>query len=75
MRDPLGPNDVVFSNDGTTMDVVDYGEVFIDYSKASLFYTTPKSGVIWTITRTVGELGFCGRALGLRLQRPLGCHG
>ena len=48
------PNDVVFSNDGKTMYVVDYGEVFIDYSKASLFYTTPKSGVIWTITRTAG---------------------
>ena len=48
------PNDVVFSNDGKTMYVVDYGEVFIDYSKASLFYTTPELGVIWTITRTSG---------------------
>jgi poly(hydroxyalkanoate) depolymerase family esterase len=45
------PNDVVFSNDGKTMYVVDYGEVYADFTQASPFYTVPKSGVIWTITR------------------------
>lgn len=45
------PNDVVFSNDGATMYVVDYGEVYTDFSMPSPFYTVPKSGVIWAITR------------------------
>jgi hypothetical protein len=45
------PNDVVFSNDGRTMYVVDYGEVFTDFNKPSAFYTTPKSGVVWTIKK------------------------
>jgi hypothetical protein len=45
------PNDVVFSNDGRTMYVVDYGEVFTDFEMPSPFYTVPGSGVIWTITR------------------------
>ena len=45
------PNDVVFSNDGSTMYVVDYGEVFTDFEMPSPFYTVPGSGVIWTITR------------------------
>jgi len=33
-------NDVVFSNDGKTMYVVDYGEVFTDFTKPTPFYTT-----------------------------------
>jgi len=45
------PNDVVFSNDGKTMYVVDYGEVYTDFEMPSPFYTVPGSGVIWTITR------------------------
>ena len=45
-------NDVVFSNDGKTMYVVDYGELYIDYSMPSPFFTTPKSGVIWKVTYT-----------------------
>lgn len=45
------PNDVVFSNDGRTMYVVDYGEVYTDFEMPTPFYTVPKSGVIWTITR------------------------
>ena len=48
------PNDVVFSNDGATMYVVDYGEVHTDFEMPSPFYTVPKSGVIWTITRSGG---------------------
>jgi hypothetical protein len=48
------PNDVVFSNDGRTMYIVDYGEVFTDFEMPSPFYTVPKSGVIWTVTRTAG---------------------
>ena len=44
------PNKVVFSNDGRTMYVVDYGEVFADFQMKPQFYTVPKSGVIWTIT-------------------------
>ena len=48
------PNDVVFSNDGKTMYIVDYGEVFTDFEKPSPFYTVPKSGVIWSVTRTAG---------------------
>jgi hypothetical protein len=47
-------NDVVFSNDGRTMYVVDYGEVFVDFQMPTPFYTVPKSGVIWTITYTGG---------------------
>ncbi len=45
-------NDVVFSNDGKTMYVVDYGELYIDYSMPSPFFTTPKSSVIWKVTYT-----------------------
>ncbi len=48
------PNDVVFSNDGKTMYVVDYGEVYTDFEMPSPFYTVPKSGVIWTVTYTGG---------------------
>ena len=44
------PNKVVFANDGRTMYVVDYGEVFTDFYKTPPFYTVPKSGVIWTIS-------------------------
>jgi len=42
---------VAFSNDGNTMYVVDYGEVFTDFYQPSPFYTTPGSGVIWTIKK------------------------
>jgi glucose/arabinose dehydrogenase len=48
------PNDVVFSNDGRTMYIVDYGEVFTDFEMPSPFYTVPESGVIWTVTRIGG---------------------
>jgi len=44
------PNKVVFGNDGRTMYVIDYGEVFTDFQMTPQFYTVPKSGVIWTIT-------------------------
>jgi hypothetical protein len=43
-------NNVAFSNDGCSMYVVDYGEVFTDFQMTPQFYTVPKSGVIWTIT-------------------------
>ena len=46
------PNDVVFSNDGKTMYIVDYGEVFTDFYMPSPFYTVPKSGRIWAVTKT-----------------------
>lgn len=45
------PNDVVFSNDGRTMYIVDYGEVYTDFTMPSPFYTVPKSGVIWAVTK------------------------
>ncbi len=45
------PNDVVFSNDGSTMYVIDYGEVYTDFAMPTPFYTVPKSGVIWAITK------------------------
>ncbi len=45
------PNDVVFSPDGRIMYIVDYGEVYADFEMPSPFYTVPKSGVIWTVTR------------------------
>lgn len=45
-------NDVVFSNDGKTMYVADYGELYVDYSMPSPFFTTPKSSVIWKVTYT-----------------------
>ncbi len=45
-------NDVVFSNDGKTMYVVDYGELYVDFTMPSPFYYTAKSGVIWAITYT-----------------------
>ena len=41
-------------NDGKTMYIVDYGEVFTDFEMPSPFYTVPKSGVIWTVTKQVG---------------------
>jgi hypothetical protein len=44
------PNKVVFSNDGRTMYVVDYGEVYTDFQMTPQFYTVPKSGVIWAIS-------------------------
>ena len=48
------PNDVVFSNDGKTMYIVDYGEVYTDFEMPSPFYTVQGSGVIWTVTYTGG---------------------
>jgi hypothetical protein len=45
-------NDVVFSNDGKSMYVVDYGELYVDYSMAPPFFTTPRSSVIWKVTYT-----------------------
>lgn len=45
-------NDVVFTPDGKTMYVVDYGEIYVDSSMPTPFYVTPKSGVIWAITHT-----------------------
>lgn len=45
-------NDVVFNNDGNTMYVVDYGELYIDFTMPTPFYYTKGSGVIWTITHT-----------------------
>jgi glucose/arabinose dehydrogenase len=44
-------NDVEFSNDGKTMYVADYGELYVNYQMESPFYTTPKSAVVWTITK------------------------
>ena len=49
------PNRVVFSNDGKTMYVVDYGEVYTNFQMPTPFYTVAKSGVIWTITYTGGN--------------------
>jgi hypothetical protein len=45
-------NDVVFSTDGKSMYIVDYGELYVDYSMPSPFFTTPRSGVIWKVTYT-----------------------
>jgi hypothetical protein len=39
-----------FSNGRRTMYVVDYGEVFTDFTLMLQFYRVSKSGVIWTIT-------------------------
>ena len=44
-------NDVEFSMDGKTMYIADYGELYVNYQMESPFYTTPKSAVVWTITR------------------------
>jgi len=44
-------NGVVFSNDGKTMYVTDYGELYIDFTMPTPFYYTKGSGVIWTITK------------------------
>jgi hypothetical protein len=44
-------NDVEFSKDGKTMYVADYGELYVNYQMESPFYTTPKSGVVWAITK------------------------
>ena len=49
------PNKVVFSNDGKTMYVVDYGEVYTNFQMPTPFYTVAKSGVIWTISYTGGK--------------------
>jgi hypothetical protein len=32
--------------------VADYGELYIDYSMPSPFFTTPRTGVIWKVTYT-----------------------
>ncbi len=48
------PNDVVFSNDGKTMYIVDYGEVYTDFEMPSPFYTVKASGLVWTVTYTGG---------------------
>ena len=45
-------SDVVFSPDGKTMYVVDYGELYVDFTMPTPFYVTPKSGVVWAITYT-----------------------
>jgi glucose/arabinose dehydrogenase len=45
-------NDVVFANDGKTLYVVDYGELYVDFSMPSPFFQTPKSSVIWKVTYT-----------------------
>jgi len=44
-------NDVEFSKDGKTMYVADYGELYVNYQMESPFYTTPKSAVVWAITK------------------------
>ena len=44
-------NDVEFSTDGRTMYVADYGELYVNYQMESPFYTTPKSAVVWAITK------------------------
>ena len=44
-------NDVEFSMDGKTMYVADYGELYVNYQMESPFYTTPKSAVVWAITK------------------------
>ncbi len=44
-------NDVEFSTDGKTMYVADYGELYVNYQMESPFYTTPKSAVVWMITK------------------------
>ena len=46
-----GTNDVVFSNDRKTMYVVDYGELYVDFTMPTPFYVTPNSGIIWAITK------------------------
>jgi len=46
------PTTSSFSNDGKTMYVADYGELYVNYQMESPpFYTTPKSAVVWTITK------------------------
>ena len=45
-------NDIVFANDGKTLYVVDYGELYVDFSMPSPFFQTPKSSVIWKVTYT-----------------------
>ena len=44
-------NDVVFSNDGKTMYRGRLRKLYIDFTMPTPFYYTPKSGVIWTITK------------------------
>lgn len=48
------PNDVVFSNDGKTMYIVDYGQVHMDFNQTMPFYPVAGSGVIWSVTYTGG---------------------
>ena len=43
---------MVFTHDGKTKHVVDYGELYIDFTMPTPFYYTPKSGVVWAITYT-----------------------
>jgi hypothetical protein len=45
-------NSVAFSNDGKTLYVADYGELYIDFTMPTPFWTTSRSGVVWTITYT-----------------------
>ena len=47
-------NSVAFSNDGKTMYIADYGELYVDFTMPTPFWTTSKSAVIWTITYTGG---------------------
>ena len=47
-----GPTTGVFSNDGKTMYVVDYGEVHADFEMPSPFYIVGESSVVWRITCT-----------------------
>jgi len=46
------PNDVVFSNDGKTMYIVDYGYIHMDFNQSAPFYPVANTGVIWTVTYT-----------------------
>ena len=46
-----GVGRVEFSTDGKTMYVADYGELYVNYQMESPFYTTPKSAVVWAITK------------------------
>jgi glucose/arabinose dehydrogenase len=45
-------SDVAFSNDGKTLYVADYGEIYVDAGMPTPYYVTPKSGVVWAITHT-----------------------
>ena len=45
-------NSVAFSPDGKTLYVADYGELYIDFTMPTPFWTTSKSAVVWAITYT-----------------------